>query len=139
MAFSYIRTLGVFAVVAGAAITVYGQDQTGNLPTPAPAKVEAAPATPIMPGTPAPETPPGSEPIDKRILGVLTNYRTANMDAAATPMTVGGKMTTGGTYNRKNIGLFVIGNRIELVPPSPMTTGKLLFQIPAARLVVDSG
>jgi hypothetical protein len=45
-----------------------------------------------MPGTPAPDTPPGSEPIDKRILGVLTNYRTANMDAAATPMTVGGKM-----------------------------------------------
>lgn len=45
-----------------------------------------------MPGTPAPDSPPGSEPIDKRILGVLTNYRTANMDAAATPMTVSGKM-----------------------------------------------
>ena len=90
MAFLNIRTIGVFAVAACAATGLYAQEQTGNVPTPTPAKVEASP---IMPGTPAQETPPGSEPIDKRILGVLTNYRTANMDAAATPMTPGGKMT----------------------------------------------
>jgi hypothetical protein len=90
MVFSFLRTIGVFAAAACAATALYAQDQTGNVPTPAPAKVEAAP---IMPGTPAPDTPPGSEPIDKRILGVLTNYRTANMDAAATPMTARGKMT----------------------------------------------
>src|SRR5271170_7710692 len=89
------RTVGAFAVLACATTAcLLAQDQTGNLPTPtptpAPARVEPAP---IMPGTPAPDTPPGSEPIDKRILGVLTNYRTANMDAAATPMTARGKMT----------------------------------------------
>jgi len=82
--------VGAFAVlVCATTACLFAQDQTGNLPTPAPAKVEASP---IVPGTPAPDTPPGSEPIDKRILGVLTNYRTANMDAAATPMTPGGKM-----------------------------------------------
>ena len=47
----------------------------------------------IAPGTLRPDTAPGSEPIDKRILGILTNYRTANMNAAAQPMTAAGKMT----------------------------------------------
>jgi len=91
MVFLSIRTVRVFAVLACATIaSLCAQDQTGNLPTPSPAKLEAAP---IVPGTPAPDTPPGSEPIDKRILGVLANYRTANMDAATTPMTAGGKMS----------------------------------------------
>lgn len=95
MNFLTIRTVGVFAVLVFARTAcLLAQDQTGNLPTPAPGPVPAkVEATPIMPGTPAPtDTPAGLEPIDKRILGVLTNYRTANMDAAATPMTAGGKM-----------------------------------------------
>ena len=55
----------------------------------------AAPAQPdppaISPGTPAPATeipatPPGQEPIDKRVFGVLPNYRTANETAVYTPI-----------------------------------------------------
>jgi hypothetical protein len=80
MVFSYFRTLAMVVSMAFTA-TAYGQELAGP-----PA------SAPIAPGTPAPDTPPGSEPIDKRILGVLTNYRTANMDDAATPMTARGKM-----------------------------------------------
>ncbi|HME08480.1 MAG TPA: hypothetical protein VKG25_15600 [Bryobacteraceae bacterium] len=83
------RTAIIFAIALCLTAAVYGQELTADAPAPTPEKI----STPILPGTPQPDTLPGSEPIDKRILGVLTNYRTANMDAAASPMTAGGKMT----------------------------------------------
>lgn len=89
MAISCFSTVLAFALAVNLTISGYGQDQAGNSPSSPPEKLDG----PIVPGTPAPNTPPGSEPIDKRILGVLTNYRTASMDDAATPMTAAGKMT----------------------------------------------
>jgi len=77
MIYSYLRMLSVFVCLTGASL--FGQAPT-------------APEAPIVPGTLKPDFPPGSEPIDKRILGVLTNYRTANMDDASIPMTDKGKM-----------------------------------------------
>lgn len=76
---SCIRKLCV--VVCLAIPSVYGQALAPD----------AAPN--IAPGTPAPDNPPGAAPIDKRILGVLTNYRTANMEDASVPMTAKGKMS----------------------------------------------
>jgi hypothetical protein len=89
---SHLRSLGVCGLVLSAlAGCAWAQELTADRPVPAAEKV--VPAVPIVPGTPKPEVAPGSEPIDKRILGVLPNYRTANMAAAAVPMTAKGKMT----------------------------------------------
>ena len=93
MTFAYVRMLSVFVCLAGAFL--YGQAPAADPSPPAPENAAPAPIVPgtLKPGTPKPDTPPGSEPIDKRILGVLTNYRTANMDEASTPMSARGKMT----------------------------------------------
>jgi len=53
----------------------------------APPAATASPA-PIQPGQPAP-------PADKRVFGVLPNYRTANESAVYTPLTVKQKFTIG--------------------------------------------
>ena len=72
-------------VLCLAGFTVFGQQAADETSTPV--------AKRIAPGTLSRDTAPGSEPIDKRILGILTNYRTANMNAAAEPMTAADKMT----------------------------------------------
>lgn len=66
--------------------------------SPTPGAANAQPATPQpaspqpaspQPATPQPATPavqPGQRPIDKRIFGVLPNYRTANESAVYTPI-----------------------------------------------------
>ena len=58
-------------------------------PTPVPSPSATSPAT--QPG----QTQKGQEPVDKRVFGVLPNYRTANESAVYTPISVEHKFVIG--------------------------------------------
>ena len=74
----FLMVLGVAAPLA-----VFGQNE------PAPTQPGQLPPK-EEPGTPAPGKTPEGE--DKRILGVLPNYRTAELNAAVRPLTPAGKL-----------------------------------------------
>lgn len=78
------RLVALLALFASLLTGVWGQDvgsENGASASPA-----ARPAPEVKP-VPAPD------PVDKRVLGVLPNYRTANETAVYTPITVGQKFT----------------------------------------------
>ena len=72
----------------GCALAALGQNATQD-PTPAPAADPPAAPTSIAPG----QTETGPPPPDKRIFGVLPNYRTANETAVYMPITWQRKFT----------------------------------------------
>jgi len=83
--FAGARTcVAVFVSVLLMSSTLVAQQQQ----TPKP---DDPPPAAVAPGTPAPNTPQETE--DKRILGVLPNYRTAEKEAASQPLTTRQKFT----------------------------------------------
>jgi len=76
------RLLAIFAVFAFLSFAVFGQEAASDSNASAPAPAGTTP--------PAPEVKPVVEqaPPDKRVFGVLPNYRTANETAIYTPITV---------------------------------------------------
>jgi len=67
------------------------QNQQTATPDSSPAPSSAMSPAPIQPG----QTQKGQAPIDKRVLGVLPNYRTANESAVYTPISVRHKYVIG--------------------------------------------
>jgi len=81
------------------------QNQQTATPDPPPSSSSStSSAAPIQPGQPQ----TGQEPIDKRIFGVLPNYRTANETAVYTPISVQHKFVIG-LKDSFDYPLFLVG------------------------------
>jgi hypothetical protein len=94
--FLFNRIVLVLSIFAGLFLSAFAQEAT-NMP----AATQEHPSGPASPSSPASEgaieTKPGQTqaPPDKRVFGVLPNYRTANESAIYTPITVKQKFAIG--------------------------------------------